>query len=1090
MRKALALGVCLLIVSGLAGSAPTAEPAGAQWQEPELTQARDLLERFSGEIAADAVAAASVGFDRSVELLSALVSRGQEPDATAEDWASLHKAANVLVNLYEHRGDLVRASLYASLQDLWYRNLEHDQPAATAAARRALDLQLRSRQRDALHLKHSALGDNLVRSGEYDEALAHLREALALQPDPTHRRAALQWRKIIGAELAREHLDDANRELSRLEERASEAVPAFQAQALLARADVLIARGRHDEATLAIASARQRVEGNEDAEAIGLESASLLMTCVLAAIRTLPYDEALALAGRIEQRFPDLPVAIGPFAQSAIRVRRRMAGEFDAVLRDDAARLRRARAEENASLQVEALRSIAVTYHALNATSQRAAALEAALDAERAGAAPGSAFGNVTSAQWYADLVASLGWAYLDADDTIKARNLFTDLARELDSVKNASIAERLRGVRTSVTLGLARVEEIDANPDEARRLIQAALSRPDSGLTTSARADASIQLARLERELGSPAASLKAYAEALTEARRDRNGWKELTIRLERARYLALLADPSVPDPLAAAEDDLASAAPLAGRLNASDAAWRLSFVRGIVVEARGRADSALTEYHASVAALDATRQRLGSQALRETLVDQEAVQELYRRIVRLSLKGGRLEEAWAYLERGRARSFLETLQGRRVGGAQPGPAEARLAALEKRILDTRVDLAPEHEGVLRSAGREPMAMRAELRKLEQQFALARQEASLLSDRRASALALTPMSMAQAGAVLPPRSALVSYAILPDGLAAFVLTGGEPAVVTKVCDIGEVRGDVRRLRRLLADPNSGDELKDKRASVSRHVVELIAPAIPSGTERLIIVPALWLTYLPFEVLSMPDGRLVADAFTVSYLPSASTLAWLGRAKTPEAIRAGGRGLFLGAIGNLKVEGWPPLSGTVREVATIAGLFPEAERVTERAFTHDVLLSALASRDVVHFATHGLFEGESPLFSGLLVGGGPGDPTRVALYELMDRPIQARLIVLSACETGLGQLLYGDEVIGLTRTLLASGAETIVSSLWMVPDESTALLMTRFYEELKAGNAPAAALRAASRSVREKFPHPVYWAPFVVTGLS
>lgn len=1088
MRRVLAFVACLLVAAGAAGSVPSARPAWPPSQAPELVDATELLGRFSGTIAADAAVATAVGFDRAVELLSRVVSRGQEGNATPEDWAALHKAGTVLTNLYEHRGDFARASFYASLQDLWYRNLDHDQAAATAASRRALDLQLRSGQRDALHLKHAALGDNLFRSGEYDEALGHVRQALALQPDPGHRRAALQWRKLIGVELARDRQDAAAAELARLEDRASTAAPAFQSQALLARADVLIARGRHDEATEAIADARQRVEDTDEADAIGLESANLLLVCVLASIRTLPYEEALALASRIDQRFPDLPVAIGPFAQSAIRIRQRLAGEFEAVLRDDAARLRAARADGNASLQIEALRSMAVTYQALNATGQQTAALEAALGLERARAAGRSAFGTLTDAQWVADLMESLGWAYLDAGDSLAARRVLTDLARELDAIRNAAMAERLRGARTRVTLALARVEEMDSNPDEARRMIQAALDDSKSGLTVSARIDASIQLARLEREHGSAADALKAYALAIGDAQRDRHAARELTIRLERARYLALLDDPAIQDALAGAESDLAALAPLASQLNSADAAWRLSFVRGVVAEARGRPDAALSDYQVAVTALDATRQRVGDQALRETLVDQEAVQELYRRIVRLLLRAGRTEEAWAYLERGRARSFLETLQGRRLGRMAAGPVAASLAAIEQKIIDLRVDLAPAHEGVLRAAGREPMALRADLRKLEAQFALARQEASLLSERRGASLAVTPMSIADTGARLPAGTVLVSYAILPDGLAAFIVSGGRPTVVSEACDIDALRGDVRRLRRLLADPNSGDELKEKLAAVSRRVVGLIAPALPQDTERLVIVPALWLTYLPFEALSMPDGRLIADAFTVSYLPNASTLAWARRLDVP-VLKAGGDGLFLGAIGNLTVEGWPPLTGTLRETAAIRDMFPKAERVTERAFTHDALLSALVSRDVVHFATHGLFETASPLFSGLLVGGGSGDPTRVALYEVMDRRVRARLVVLSACETGLGQLLYGDEVIGLTRTLLASGADAVVSSLWMVADESTALLMTRFYEELRTGRSPAEALRAASRTVREKFPHPVYWAPFIVTGL-
>jgi CHAT domain-containing protein len=96
--------------------------------------------------------------------------------------------------------------------------------------------------------------------------------------------------------------------------------------------------------------------------------------------------------------------------------------------------------------------------------------------------------------------------------------------------------------------------------------------------------------------------------------------------------------------------------------------------------------------------------------------------------------------------------------------------------------------------------------------------------------------------------------------------------------------------------------------------------------------------------------------------------------------------------------------------------------------------------------------------------------------------------LKAKLVVLSACETGLGKLLGGDEVAGLTRTILSAGANTVVSSLWKVSDDSTALLMQGFYKRLRAGEQPAEALRASALEVKKQYPHPFYWAPFVVTG--
>jgi CHAT domain-containing protein len=178
------------------------------------------------------------------------------------------------------------------------------------------------------------------------------------------------------------------------------------------------------------------------------------------------------------------------------------------------------------------------------------------------------------------------------------------------------------------------------------------------------------------------------------------------------------------------------------------------------------------------------------------------------------------------------------------------------------------------------------------------------------------------------------------------------------------------------------------------------------------------------------------------------------------------------------------------LPGTLNETAGIGAAYPQAKRAAGEAFTHDNALDSLRTHEIVHFATHGILDEEAPLFSALLTSPAPGQPSRLSLYEVAGMKLRARLVVLSACETGLGRLHGGDEVTGLTRTLLTAGADTVVSSLWKVGDDSTAMLMVAFYRMLARGMTPAASIRSAALAVRAKYQHPFYWAPFVVTGRS
>jgi CHAT domain-containing protein len=141
---------------------------------------------------------------------------------------------------------------------------------------------------------------------------------------------------------------------------------------------------------------------------------------------------------------------------------------------------------------------------------------------------------------------------------------------------------------------------------------------------------------------------------------------------------------------------------------------------------------------------------------------------------------------------------------------------------------------------------------------------------------------------------------------------------------------------------------------------------------------------------------------------------------------------------------------------------------------------------------ILHFATHGLLDAERPQFTGLalsLVGQTNADGF-LRVDEVFNLRLGAPLVMLSACETGLGKERRGEGVIGLTRAFMYAGAPTVGVSLWSVGDQSTAVLMPEFYRRLLAGGGSAAAMRASQRSMiaGKKYSPPFYWSPFVVVG--
>jgi len=131
----------------------------------------------------------------------------------------------------------------------------------------------------------------------------------------------------------------------------------------------------------------------------------------------------------------------------------------------------------------------------------------------------------------------------------------------------------------------------------------------------------------------------------------------------------------------------------------------------------------------------------------------------------------------------------------------------------------------------------------------------------------------------------------------------------------------------------------------------------------------------------------------------------------------------------------------------------------------------------------IHIATHGLFRSDNPMFSSIRLG-----DSDLSLFDLYQLPLSAELVTLSGCSTGLNVVVGGDELVGLMRGLLFAGAQGILVSLWDVHDRSTAEFMMAFYGELKDGRNKAEAHRSAMLQLREQYPHPYFWAPFILVG--
>jgi CHAT domain-containing protein/Tfp pilus assembly protein PilF len=189
---------------------------------------------------------------------------------------------------------------------------------------------------------------------------------------------------------------------------------------------------------------------------------------------------------------------------------------------------------------------------------------------------------------------------------------------------------------------------------------------------------------------------------------------------------------------------------------------------------------------------------------------------------------------------------------------------------------------------------------------------------------------------------------------------------------------------------------------------------------------------------------------------------------------------------------------WPRLLFTRREAKGILALSPPGEGMEALDFKANRTTATsqeLANYRIIHFATHGLLDSEHPELSGLVLSlvNEKGEPENgfVQLEDVYNLSLKAELVVLSACETGLGEEVKGEGLIGLTRGFMYAGSPRVVASLWKVDDVATAELMQRFYRGmLKEGQRPVAALRQAQLEMwkQKRWADPYYWAAFTIQG--
>ena len=651
------------------------------------------------------------------------------------------------------------------------------------------------------------------------------------------------------------------------------------------------------------------------------------------------------------------------------------------------------------------------------------------------------------------------------------------DLSAEKD-FRLASDLSRAIGYPRGVTTNLLAIGDLDRRRKQFEQAVAAFKESYERALEAgdqAVMADSLLKLAKTRRDQNQ-------LAEAEKDARRALEISQTTGAKPQEAAADLALADVTrrrgqLPEALALfvqAEKIVASSPD-------SELAWQIAYGKGLTLEAMGRNEEALSAYRDAVGMIEEIRNQLREDRFQSGYLSDKS--KVYVSLIHLLLKLKMLPEAFKYSEKLRARSYENLFDG----SAMPG-SSAEEELLRSQIRQLRREIARETTKPV-SERREEAAssLSQELAKAEQKYQNFLDDLRAEHPGRAALRGLAVPSVESIQAALPPHSALLEYVVGEEDTFVLVVTRKNLEGLTIPASAPNLRTKIELLRDLIRQHNSEDWQRPSE-SLSAILIEPIEKAgWLQGITRLYFVPNSFLYYLPFAALlrqTQTGTRFLIQDYELLSLPTSAALVYsqdLGEAQRRMLVLAPD-------VTHLRYASL--------EARRVQSSFPQDSlALVGRTATEKAFLREADKFQYIHLATHGFFDRLNPLFSGVQLEPQGGNDGRLEVYEILRMHLRARLVTLSACDTGLGggyfsEFPAGDEFVGLTRAFLSAGSAAVLSSLWEVDDRSTMQLMSGFYHNLK-NESDAAALRKAQLAMLSspgRFKEPYYWAAFTLVS--
>lgn len=482
-------------------------------------------------------------------------------------------------------------------------------------------------------------------------------------------------------------------------------------------------------------------------------------------------------------------------------------------------------------------------------------------------------------------------------------------------------------------------------------------------------------------------------------------------------------------------------------------------------------------------------------------------------------------IAKAYYMVEQAKARTLADELVQASQRIDEKLPEEVRI---ERNKMLSAIDRLYSE---LRAAERESArnSIESEIRKAELNYSAFQNELHEKYPRYKKLELQEPVTLYKAQSINEPKTAILEYAVNDDLLLAFFISNKEFSI--KQYSLNELRSsggiELKQLVQSFKDAilsHAGKAELDLRSSeLYALLLEPFEEQLGSYT-NLIIVPDGALAYLPFEAIRNNNSYLI-EQFDIKYMPSITSLTLLKKPDRNQEKQllavAGSEVMNVNSETGRRLNSYSALPSTLIEVDSIASHFTEVTTLKEEQVTEKALKQYLSNEyKYIHLATHGFIDEDQPAQSGLRLSSTQGAEVSsendglLKSSEIYRLNLNSDMVVLSACNTGLGKVVKGEGMLGLQRSFFYAGTSSVVVSLWNVYDRSTAHLMNEFYKAIIDNpdgkqsswitrflrwtgwddsipfGLKATAMRTAKLDLihHPLFNHPVYWAPFIVVG--